>query len=152
MKFTTSLVAAAALLTTALGAPTTISARDAQLTWTITDFTISNNTDNLSSKYNFNIVDNTGSSTPCYIANAYPTGTSLDARCAAPGDNGPTGNSTNPYSISWYYDKYSDQAIMEVFTYLQAAVFLYPRASNMLQGGVTEDDVGPNAARWLPVG
>jgi hypothetical protein len=35
--------------------------------------------------------------------------------------------------------------------YLQAAVFLYPRASTMLQG-VTEDDVGPNTARWLPVG
>jgi hypothetical protein len=41
MKFTTSLVAAATLLTTALGAPTRISARDAQQTWTITDFTIS---------------------------------------------------------------------------------------------------------------
>ena len=41
MKFTTSLVAAATLLITALGAPTRISARDAQQTWTITDFTIS---------------------------------------------------------------------------------------------------------------
>ncbi|KAH8755977.1 hypothetical protein F5882DRAFT_418492 [Hyaloscypha sp. PMI_1271] len=151
MKFTTSLVAAATLLITALGAPTRISARDAQQTWTITDFTISNNTDNLSSKFNFNILDSEKSSTPCYIANAYPTGTSINARCAAPGDNGPTSDSTNPYSISWYYDSYSDQAIMEVFTYLQAAVFLYPRASTMLQG-VTEDDVGPNTARWLPVG
>lgn len=151
MKFTTSLVADATLLTTALGAPTGISARDAQQTWTITDFTISNNTDNLSSKFNFNIVDSANSSIPCYIANAYPTGTSIDARCAAPGDNGPTSNSANPYSISWYYDSYSDQAIMEVFTYVQAAVFLYPRASTMLQG-VTEDDVGPNTARWLPVG
>ncbi|KAN0107852.1 hypothetical protein V8E51_007594 [Hyaloscypha variabilis] len=151
MKLATSFMAAATLLTTTLGAPTKIAARDTQLTWTITDFTISNNTDNLSSKYNFNIVDNTGSSTACYIANAYPTGTSLDARCAAPGDNGPTGNSTNPYSINWYYDSYNDQAIMEVFTYTQAAVFLYPRASNALQG-ITEDDVGPNTARTLPVG
>ena len=42
MKFTTSLVAAATLLTTALGAPTTIPARDdTQATWTITNFVIS---------------------------------------------------------------------------------------------------------------
>jgi len=41
MKLTTSFMAAATLLTTTLGAPTKIAARDGQLTWTITDFTIS---------------------------------------------------------------------------------------------------------------
>jgi hypothetical protein len=41
MKLTTSFMAAATLLTTTLGAPTKIAARDGQLTWTITDFVIS---------------------------------------------------------------------------------------------------------------
>jgi hypothetical protein len=41
MKLATSFMAAATLLTTTLGAPTKIAARDTQLTWTITDFTIS---------------------------------------------------------------------------------------------------------------
>ena len=41
MKLTTSFMAATTLLTTTLGAPTKTAARDTQLTWTITDFTIS---------------------------------------------------------------------------------------------------------------
>ncbi len=41
--------------------------------------------------------------------------------------------------------------MLTVGRYTQAAVFLYPRASNALQG-ITEDDVGPNTARTLPVG